>query len=79
MAGSCSNSSRSWTWNQKVYRIMPSSIRMQDGVITTATRSADRDNQGSIEVFISVDDGGSASFGDLSTNPADLFAFVRRS
>lgn len=44
------------------YRIMPSSIRMPDGVIVTATRSADRNNQGSIEVFISADSGANWSF-----------------
>jgi hypothetical protein len=46
----------------KGYRIMPSSIGMPDGAIVTATRSADRNNQGSIEVFISVDDGATWSF-----------------
>lgn len=44
------------------YRIMPSSIRLPDGAIVTATRCADRDNLGSIEVFISRDAGATWSF-----------------
>lgn len=39
------------------HRIMPSSTRMCDGTVVTATRCADRDGNGLIEVFSSTDEG----------------------
>jgi hypothetical protein len=39
------------------YRIMPSSVRLPDGLIVTATRCADRNGRGWIEVFNSSDGG----------------------
>lgn len=39
------------------YRIMPSSLRLPDGSIVTATRCADEDGRGWIEVFVSTNAG----------------------
>jgi len=39
------------------YRIMPSSVRIGDGALVTATRCAGQDGDGWIEVFNSIDEG----------------------